>query len=62
MLFTRDVEGCTSEIVFPTLGIRRALPLRETVTVDLGRVGAGEIPFECGMGMVHGEVVVADLR
>jgi Cu+-exporting ATPase len=58
LLFTRDVEGCTSKVVFPSLGLERDLPLHQTVTVDLGTVNAGEIPFRCGADMVHGKVIV----
>jgi plastocyanin domain-containing protein len=54
----KEYNGCTLEIVFPTLGIRRTLPTNETVVIDLGTVVAGEIPFHCGMKMIHGTVVV----
>lgn len=54
----RDYGGCTREVVFPTLGLRRELPTGRPVTVDLPALPAGETPFECGMGMVRGTVVV----
>ena len=54
----KEYNGCTLEIVFPTLGIRRTLPTNETVVIDLGTVAAGEIPFHCGMKMIHGTMVV----
>ncbi len=54
----RDYGGCTREVVFPTLGLRRELPTGRPVTVDLPALPPGETPFECGMGMVHGVVVV----
>ena len=54
----KEYNGCTLEIVFPTLGIRRMLPPNETVVIDLGTPAAGEIPFHCGMNMIHGSVVV----
>ena len=56
---TREAEGCTNEVVFPTLGIRRDLPLHQPVAIDLGTVSVGEIPFHCGMDMVRGKVVVS---
>jgi plastocyanin domain-containing protein len=55
----KEYTGCTLEVVFPTLGIRRTLPPNEPVTIDLGTPAAGEIPFHCGMDMSHGVVVVA---
>lgn len=54
----KEYTSCTLEIVFPTLGIRTKLPPNETVVIDLGTVAAGEIPFHCGMKMIHGTVVV----
>lgn len=54
----RDFGGCTREVVFPTLGLRHELPTGRPVTVDLPVLPAGETPFECGMGMVRGVVVV----
>ena len=54
----KEYTGCTREVVFPTLGIRRELPPMQPVEIDLGRPAAGEIPFHCGMNMIHGTVVV----
>ena len=54
----RDYGGCTRDVVFPTLGVRRELPTGRPVTVDLPALPADETPFECGMGMVRGVVVV----
>lgn len=53
-----EYSGCTREVVFPTLGLRRELPTGQLVTIDLGAQAAGEIPFHCGMNMIHGVVVV----
>lgn len=55
----QEYSGCTLEIVFPTLGIRRTLPPGERVVIELGAVTVGEIPFHCGMNMTHGVIVVA---
>jgi hypothetical protein len=55
LAFTREsTPNCGSEVVFPSLGIRRALPLGETVLVQLPAQPAGEISFSCGMGMFRG--------
>ena len=54
----KEYTGCTLEIVFPTLGIRTKLPTNEAVVIDLGTPAAGEVPFHCGMKMIHGTVVV----
>ena len=57
--FTRlDAQNCVREVVFPELGIRKPLPVGETVYVDLPARPAGELRFACGMGMYKGAVVV----
>jgi plastocyanin domain-containing protein len=54
----RDYSGCTKVVVFPTLGIRKALPTGEVVTIELPPLEAGEIPFHCGMKMIKGTLHV----
>jgi hypothetical protein len=57
--FTRlDAQNCVREVVFPELGIRKPLPVGETVYVDLPARPAGELRFACGMGMYKGAVIV----
>ena len=51
-------SGCTREVVFPSLGIRKELPTGEPVDIDLGPLPAGEVTFHCGMNMVHGSIIV----
>lgn len=54
-----DTGSCTKEVVFPSLGIRRELPTNEVVTIDLPALSAGEVHFECGMGMIKATITVA---
>src|SRR5262249_28110214 len=55
LAFTRESSpNCGSEVLFPLLGIRKALPVGETVLVQLPAQPAGEISFSCGMGMYRG--------
>jgi hypothetical protein len=50
-------ETCATEVVFPDYGIRRALPLNESVTVEfMPRRNAAA--FVCGMNMLKGTLVV----
>ncbi|MGH9843300.1 MAG: YHYH protein [Blastocatellia bacterium] len=59
LAITRDSQpNCGSEIVFPSLGLRRKLPLGETVLIELPALPAGELRFTCGMGMYKGMIVV----
>lgn len=56
--FTRTSEAtCATEVVFPSLGIKRALPLNTPVVIEFP-AQAGEIAFVCGMDMLRGAVVV----
>ena len=58
LVFARTVEEtCAKEVVFPALGIRRALPLGEPVTIALPQA-AGEVAFTCGERMFKGSVVI----
>ncbi|HAL57038.1 MAG TPA: efflux RND transporter periplasmic adaptor subunit [Bacteroidetes bacterium] len=57
--FYRDEDSdCTNEVVFDDFNIRRRLPARKTTTIDLKPKEAGEYHFTCGMGMVHGKLIV----
>jgi plastocyanin len=57
--FTRTSDKtCATEVVFPSLNIRRELPLNEPVTIEFTPDKAGEISFACGMNMLRGTVVV----
>jgi plastocyanin domain-containing protein len=43
-------------VVFPSLNIKRALPLNEPVVIEFTPAKTGE--FACGMNMLKGVVVV----
>lgn len=58
----REYNSCTKEVIFPTLGVRRALPVGEEVAIDLPAQAAGEVAFHCGMKMVRGKLVVEAKR
>ncbi|MCC6409698.1 MAG: cupredoxin domain-containing protein [Planctomycetes bacterium] len=53
--FSRREHGaCSRDVVFPGLGIRRALPFGETVAIDLPELPPGDYAFTCGMSMLRG--------
>jgi membrane fusion protein, heavy metal efflux system len=57
--FVRTTDKtCGTEVVFPSLNIRRALPLNEPVVVEFTPKTSAEIAFVCGMNMLGGTVVV----
>jgi RND family efflux transporter MFP subunit len=51
-------KTCGTEIVFPSLNIKRALPLNEPVVIEFTPARTGDITFACGMNMLKGAVVV----
>lgn len=58
LLFTRTTdEGCGQELVFPSLNIRKPLPLNEPVAVDVTMPASGKLAFTCGMDMFRGSIV-----
>ena len=59
LTFVRTTDKtCGTEVVFPSLNIKRALPLNESVEIDFMPAKAGEVAFTCGMNMLKGVVVV----
>ena len=59
LTFLRTTDKtCGTEVVFPTLNIKRALPLNEPTLIEFTAAKSGDIAFACGMNMLHGTVVV----
>ena len=55
--FLRTTDStCGKQIVFPSLGITRDLPLNKPVDIDLV-APRGELAFTCGMRMLKGAVI-----
>lgn len=54
----KEGGGCTREVVFPTLGIRKELPEGQPVVIHLPALKPGEHEFKCGMNMIKGKIVV----
>jgi plastocyanin domain-containing protein len=51
-------ESCAKEVVIPAFHIKHALPFNEAVVVEFTPDKTGEFGFACGMGMLHGKLVV----
>jgi membrane fusion protein, heavy metal efflux system len=51
-------KTCATDVVFPSLNLKRALPLNEPVDIELTSSPTSEITFACGMDMLKGVVVV----
>ena len=59
LLFTRQESAmCSEMVVFDKIGKSAKLPEGETVTIEFTPEEAGEIPFQCQMGMLRGKVIV----
>lgn len=55
--FLRTTDNtCAKEVVIPSLGIRRVLPLDTAVEVEF-TPKAGQLEFACGMNMLRGSLV-----
>jgi hypothetical protein len=51
-----NTPNCGSQIVFPSLNIKRDLPVGETTLIQLPQLTAN-VEFACGMGMFRGTIV-----
>jgi plastocyanin domain-containing protein len=51
-------QTCATEVVFPDLDIKKALPLNTPVTIDVPSDAPRTLSFQCGMGMYKGALVV----
>lgn len=57
--FRRDeTAACSEQVLFPAFGRSADLPEGEIVPIDFTPEQPGEYGFECGMGMLHGKLVV----
>ena len=51
-------KTCGTEVVFPSLNIKRALPLNEPAVIEFTIAKSGNVAFACGTDMLHGTIVV----
>lgn len=58
LVFTRTTDkSCGTEVVFPSLNIKKDLPLNQPTTVEIDMPASGQIAFACGMDMMKGSIV-----
>ena len=61
LVFDRqETSSCSEEIVIPEFGIRRFLPAFAKTAVEITPRQAGSYEFTCGMGMLHGRLIVEE--
>lgn len=52
---TRKTDStCAVQVQIPSKKIKKALPLNQVVSIELGKLEKGEIRFGCGMNMMEG--------
>jgi membrane fusion protein, heavy metal efflux system len=51
-------ETCATEVVFPSLKIRRPLPLNKSAVIEFTPQKDHDVEFACGMAMFKGAIVV----
>lgn len=57
--FTRDEKPtCGDTVVFPTLNIKKEIPVNQVTSIDITADKPGDLEFTCGMNMLKGKVVV----
>ena len=59
LVFDRqETSSCSEEVVIGDFGVRKFLPAFQKTVVELTPDHAGKFDFTCGMGMLHGTLVV----
>lgn len=53
-----EKSSCTEEVILPDFKIKKFLPYKQKVTVEITPTQIGEYTYSCGMNMVHGKIVV----
>lgn len=54
----KETSSCSEEVVLPDFKIRQQLPAFQKTVVEFTPDQAGEFEFSCGMGMLHGKIIV----
>lgn len=55
-----DSSSCLEEVVLSDFKIRKYLPLKQKVTIQITPTEIGEFEFACGMNMFHGKIIVKE--
>ena len=59
LVFDRqETNPCSEEIVIGAFGVKKFLPAHQRTAVEFTPITPGTFDFMCGMGMLHGTLVV----
>lgn len=59
LIFDRqETNPCSEEIVIGAFGVKKFLPPHARTAVEFTPTTAGTFDFMCGMGMLHGKLIV----
>lgn len=58
MFDRREASGCSEEVVFPSLGVKRFLPPFARTEIVIPALTSGTYAFTCGMSMLQGTLIV----
>ena len=59
--FYRDeTDSCSETVVFGDFGVSKKLAPYKTTVVELNPTKPGKFGFQCGMGMLHGSLIVKE--
>ncbi|HET7040985.1 MAG TPA: cupredoxin domain-containing protein, partial [Gemmatimonadales bacterium] len=56
----RETNPCSEEVVIPAFGVRKFLAPHERTAVEFTPPSPGTFDMSCGMGMLHGKIVVTN--
>jgi len=60
MVNRQEESACSERLLVPDLGVDVALPAFQATAVTLPAMGEGAHEFTCGMGMLHGTILVGE--
>lgn len=56
--FREETAACSEEVIFSDLGKKATLTPYKNIPVELTIDKPGEYKFQCGMGMLHGKLII----
>ncbi len=58
--YRTETAACSEEVIFPDLQLHATLTPYKTIPLEFTPDKPGEYAFQCGMGMLHGKLIVEE--